>query len=120
MTKQIQEYMAYITAFMKDTHTDEELIRERGLLLKRIELYQHERLIHLLVTLAFAIFFLFSLYMLLTVGGAGIFALTLLFFILLKKYCLCNNISVTILFTPSIEGFDTIHFTSKLASLTNE
>ncbi|MBE6901365.1 MAG: hypothetical protein E7478_02730 [Ruminococcaceae bacterium] len=86
MTKQIREYMEYITAYMKEQHTDEELIRERSLLLKRIELYQHERLIHLLVTLAFAIFFLLSLFMFLSVGGAGLFVLTLLFLILLIPY----------------------------------
>ena len=86
MTKQIREYMEYITAYLKGEHTNEELIHERSLLLKRIELYQHERLIHLLVTLAFAAFFLIALFMFLSIGGAGLFVLTLLFLILLIPY----------------------------------
>lgn len=86
MTKQIQEYMSHITAFMREQHTDEELIRERSLLLKRIELYQHERLIHLLVTLAFAIFFLVSLFMFMSIGGVGLLVLTILFLVLLVPY----------------------------------
>ena len=86
MTKQIQEYMEYITAFMREEHTTEELIAERALLLKRIELYQHERLIHLLVTLAFALLFMLSLFMMMSIGGVGLIILTLLFLVLLIPY----------------------------------
>lgn len=86
MTKQIQEYMSYITAFMKAEHSTEELIAERALLLKRIELYQHERLIHLLVTLAFALLFMLSLLMTMMLGKVGLIILTILFLVLLIPY----------------------------------
>ncbi|MBP1544205.1 MAG: hypothetical protein J6A16_08915 [Oscillospiraceae bacterium] len=86
MTKQIREYLEYIHAFMAGEHTHEEYAAERELLLKRIELFQHERLIHLLVTLAFAVFFLLSLFMFLVKGGAGLMVLALLFLVLLIPY----------------------------------
>lgn len=86
MTKQIREYLAYIRAFMSEEHTNEEYRSERALLLKRIEFYQHERLIHLLVTLAFAIFFLLSLMMFMLVKQAAILVLSALFLLLLIPY----------------------------------
>lgn len=86
MTKQIREYLVYIRNFFDSNHTDDEYIEERKQLLKRIELYQHERLIHLLVTLAFAIFFMLSLFMYLTVQGIGLLILSALFLVLLIPY----------------------------------
>lgn len=86
MTQQIREYMEYLVAFMAQQHEKEELISERARLLKRIKLYQHERLVHLLVTLAFALFFLLSMSLFLAIGGVGLLVLTLLFLVLLIPY----------------------------------
>ena len=86
MTKQISEYLAYIEDFMSAEHTREDYIRERGLLLQRIAFYSHERLVHLLVTLAFAILFMLALFMYLTVHGAGLLILCILILILLVPY----------------------------------
>ena len=86
MTKQIKEYLAYITSFFKDEHTHEEYLMEKQLLLQRIELYQHERLIHLLVMLAFGIFFMLSLFMYMVVQGIGLLILSALFLVLLVPY----------------------------------
>ncbi len=86
MTKQIREYLSYIRAFMAEEHTNEEYRAERALLLKRIEFYQHERLIHLLVTLAFAIFFLLSLLMFMLVKQIPVLVLSALLLILLVPY----------------------------------
>ncbi len=86
MTKQIKEYLAYIRAFMAEEHTNAEYITERALLLKRIEFYQHERLIHLLVTLAFAIFFLLALMMFMLVKQIPVLVLAALLLILLVPY----------------------------------
>lgn len=86
MTKQIREYLTFIRAFMAEEHSNEEYLTERVLLLRRIEFYQHERLIHLLVTLAFAVFFLVSLFMFLVKGGIGLLVLSVLFLILLIPY----------------------------------
>lgn len=56
MTKEIRQYLAFILTLLEqdDPTTDWRRI-ERELLL-RIAFYQHERLIHLLVTIAFAAF----------------------------------------------------------------
>ncbi len=86
MTKQIKEYLAYIALFSEKEHTAEEYAAERALLLQRIALYQHERLIHLLVTLAFALLFMVSLSLTLTQGSIGIYVLTVLFLVLLVPY----------------------------------
>lgn len=86
MTKQIREYLLFMRGFMCSEHSEEELIVQRSLLLKRIQLYQHERLIHLLVTLAFALFFLLSLFMALILKELGILILTGLFLVLLVPY----------------------------------
>ncbi len=86
MTKQIKEYLAYIAKFFESEHKAEEYAAERVLLLQRIELYQHERLIHLLVTLAFALLFMISLAVTLFKGMAGLFILTVLLLALLVPY----------------------------------
>ncbi|MBE6889666.1 MAG: hypothetical protein E7485_06595 [Ruminococcaceae bacterium] len=86
MTKQIREYLMFMREFMSSGHTNDELIAQRSLLLKRIQFYQHERLIHLLVTLAFALFFLLSLFMALILKQLGILVLTGLFLVLLVPY----------------------------------
>lgn len=86
MTKQIREYLEYIRDFIKCEHSAEELSAERKLLLRRISFYQHERLIHLLVTLAFAIMFLMSMSVYLIVQGIGLLILSILFLILLIPY----------------------------------
>ncbi len=86
MTKQIKEYLSYIRLFMSQEHSNEEFCAERSMLLKRIEFYQHERLIHLLVTLGFAIFFLLSLLMYMMNPSLPILLLAVLFLILLVPY----------------------------------
>ena len=86
MTKQIKAYLALLEQFFSVEHENEELLKMRGELLQRIAFYQHERLVHLLVTLFFAVFFLISLALMLTVGGWGPIALTILFLGLLVPY----------------------------------
>ena len=86
MTKQIKEYISYIENFLAANHTDEENAAERELLLRRIGFYQHERIVHLLVTLAFAVFFLLALMMFLLKGGVGLLVLTALFMAMLIPY----------------------------------
>ena len=86
MTKQIKEYLAYIEAWIAQEHSAQEYADERSKMLTRIQLYHHERLIHLLVTLAFEVFFLIDLMMYLLEGGTGLLILTLLFLVLLVPY----------------------------------
>lgn len=86
MTKQIKAYLALLEQFFSVEHETEELLKMRAELLQRIAFYQHERLVHLLVMLFFAVFFLISLALMLTVGGWGPIALTILFLGLLVPY----------------------------------
>ncbi len=86
MTAQIKAYLSYIEEYAATEHSREDNIAERKKLLNRIELYQHERLIHLMVTLAFALLFLISLGIFLTAGGVGVLILTALLLILLIPY----------------------------------
>ena len=86
MTKQIKAYLEYIRAFMAAEHSDDEYLAERPVLLQRIEFYQHERLVHLLVTLAFAIFFLLALMMFMIVEQIAVLVLAVMFLVLLIPY----------------------------------
>ena len=86
MTKQIKAYLALLEQFFSVEHETDELLKMRAELLQRIAFYQHERLVHLLVTLFFAVFFLISLALMLTVGGWGPITLTILFLGLLVPY----------------------------------
>lgn len=86
MTKQIKAYLALLEQFFSVEHENGELLKMRGELLQRIEFYQHERLIHLIVTMSFAVFFLIALALTLTVGGWGAITLTILFLGLLVPY----------------------------------
>ena len=53
MTKQIKEYIKYIDDVIKEKKIDKNIKDD---ILIKIKFYQHERLIYLLVTLAYAIF----------------------------------------------------------------
>lgn len=86
MTKQIKEYLALLEQFFKTEHTPEEYEKFRLRLLQRIKFYQHERLIHLIVTMSFGIFFLIGLSIYLSTKMIGVLILTALFLILLIPY----------------------------------
>lgn len=86
MTKQIKAYLELLEQFFSVEHDNDELLKMRTELLQRIAFYQHERLVHLLVTLFFAVFFLIAFSLMLTVGGWGAAALTVLFLGLLIPY----------------------------------
>ncbi|MDE7363104.1 MAG: hypothetical protein K2N38_14365 [Oscillospiraceae bacterium] len=78
MTKEIRAYLAVLEQFFSVEHSEEELLKFRAELLKRIEFYQHERLIHLIVTMSFAVFFLLSLMMYFGSTQIGLALLTVL------------------------------------------
>ena len=59
MKNEIKEYKEYIKMQAADPDVDKKALAQQ--LLVRIGFYQHERLIHLIVTMSFAIFFLLSL-----------------------------------------------------------
>ena len=86
MTKQIRAYLAVLEEFFSAEHSEEELLKMRAELLQRIAFYQHERLIHLIVTMSFGVFFMLSLIMYLTQGGIGLLLLTVIFLVMLAAY----------------------------------
>lgn len=86
MTKQIRAYLEFLEEFFLDEHTEEELLKMREELLERIRFYRHERLIHLIVTMSFAVFFLLSLIIVYVSHNIAVLALSALFLILLIPY----------------------------------
>ena len=86
MTKQIRAYLAVLEEFFSAEHSEEELLKMRAELLQRIAFYQHERLILLIVTMSFGVFFMLSLIMYLTQGGIGLLLLTVIFLVMLAAY----------------------------------
>lgn len=86
MTKQIREYLVVLEQFFSTEHTAEEYENFRSLLLQRIQFYQHERLIHLIVTMSFGVFFLIALSMYLVTKAIGTLVLAILLLVLLVPY----------------------------------
>lgn len=86
MTKQIRAYLAVLEQFFSAEHPVEELLKMRVELLQRIAFYQHERIVHLIVTMSFGVFFMLSLILYLNIGGAGLLLLTMLFLAMLAAY----------------------------------
>lgn len=82
MKDEIKEYKELILQQAKDPETDKKELAEK--LLVRIGFYQHERLIHLIVTMSFGVFFLLSL--ILAFSNAYFLALSALLLILLVPY----------------------------------
>ena len=79
---EIKEYKEYIKMQAADPDVDKEALAQQ--LLVRIGFYQHERLIHLIVTMSFAIFFLLSL--ILVSINVYFLALSVLLLVLLVPY----------------------------------
>lgn len=82
MKNEIKEYKELILQQAKDPEADKKELAEK--LLVRIGFYQHERLIHLIVTMSFGVFFLLSL--ILAFSNAYFLALSALLLILLVPY----------------------------------
>lgn len=86
MTKQIREYLEQLQLFLDGEHSRDEYVQEMKRLHVRIGFFSHERLVHMFIMLAFAIFFLMTLFMVLIQGSIGIYVLALLFLVLLIPY----------------------------------
>ena len=86
MTKQIREYLALLEQFFSVEHDESELLKMRAELLQRIKFYAHERLVHLIITMSFAVFLLLALLMYFVSKNAGVMALAALLLILLIPY----------------------------------
>ena len=81
----MKEYIEEIDKLLenKKINNRDEIIKEH---LIKIQFYQHERLIHFLVTMLFAIMFLITFLFSLNNISIGLLLLDLLFFVLLVPY----------------------------------
>lgn len=86
MTKQIREYLSLLEQFFSIERDRSELLKMREELLQRIKFYAHERLVHLIITMSFAIFLLLALLMYFVSKNTGVLALAALLLILLVPY----------------------------------
>lgn len=86
MTKQIREYLELLEQFFSVSHSDEETLKMKAELLQRIAFYSHERLVHLIITMFFAVFFLLALLMCLLTKNAGLAVLAILLLVMLAAY----------------------------------
>lgn len=88
MEKRIKEYLKTIDELIakldkESAPSTPEMLNSH---LVQISFFQHERLVHLIVTVLFAIMEMLSLIMAVTAGGIGPIALTLAILILLVPY----------------------------------
>ena len=83
MKKEISAYMDFVRLQIKGKNVTNEFLE---MLLTRIKFYQHERLIHLIVTMTFAIMTVISFFMLVTEGTAAAVLLSVLFLCLTVPY----------------------------------
>lgn len=82
MKKEIKVYIEELSQKAAEPDTDKTELAKQ--LLIRIGFYQHERLIHLIVTMSFAVFFLLSILM--SLQNPAFWALSALLLILLVPY----------------------------------
>lgn len=83
MKKEISEYLDYVKIKLKDEKITKEFLE---MFLTRIKFYQHERLIHLIVTMTFAIMTVISVFMLVFGAETAGVLLSLLFLCLTIPY----------------------------------
>lgn len=83
MKKEISAYMEFVKKQLESGNITAEFIEK---LLIRIQFYQHERLVHLIVTMTFAVMTVLSVVMLITTGEISAALLTALFLGLVIPY----------------------------------
>ena len=86
MEKRLKHYLDFYKKTSEQNMSPEEAKKTAGELLIQIGFFQHERLIHLIVTVLFAILTVITLFTCLIVMQPVLFALELLFLVLLVPY----------------------------------
>lgn len=84
MKNEIKEYLTYITDIVNNKKDVTEELKQE--LFIRIGFYQHERLVHLIVTMTFAVMTVLSFVILMLKGGMGALLLSVLFLALVIPY----------------------------------
>lgn len=86
MEKRLKNYISYVNRYIDESHSLDETNSFLKDLLIQISFFQHERLIHLLVTITFALLTFASVILCLFVPSLFIYILALLFIVLLIPY----------------------------------
>jgi hypothetical protein len=86
MEKRLKNYLKYMEEINGASRTEEEYQKLRAELLVQIQFFQHERLVHLIVTVTFALLTMLSLLGCFLVETPGMMVLMLLFLVLLIPY----------------------------------
>lgn len=86
MKKKLYDYIAYLETLDFSDMTSEQKKKEKADLLTYIGFFQHERLIHLIVTVSFALLTVLMFFACLTWPCIPIYLITLLILILLIPY----------------------------------
>jgi len=89
MKRYIQEYMEIISTFIKDEMPTASIERKQEVLaefLTKIQFFQHERLIHLIVTVLFAALEMSAIYICMISPSITSIVLSVMFLVLLVPY----------------------------------
>lgn len=86
MEKRLKRYLAWMEQLSKEKLSDEKKKEIQQDMLVQIQFFQHERLIHLIVTVTFAILTMLSVLASLLLTQIGLLILTVLLVILLVPY----------------------------------
>ena len=86
MERRLKNYIAYMESLVNNEMSEEERERARRELLTNISFFQHERLVHLLVTLAFTFLLAFAIWGCVTIGQISFFIFFFLVLVLLIPY----------------------------------
>ena len=86
MEKRLKNYIAYMGALAEENFSTKEEKKVRRELMAQIQFFQHERLVHLFVTGAFAILTMLAVLRFVLSEKIGMLVLTVLFLLLLVPY----------------------------------
>lgn len=86
MEKRLKEYLAKMEQFSMEGLSKEKKERARQEMLVQIQFFQHERLIHLIVTVTFALLTVISVLGFVATTQIGLLLLTIMLLVLLVPY----------------------------------
>ena len=86
MRKRMLEYIALVVKYLSESGTPESDVRMLEDMLRQIAFFQHERLIHLLVTLLFGLLFVLTMLYAAAFPSFAMFGLSLVILVLLVPY----------------------------------
>ena len=86
MEKRLLQYLQVMKEVKADALSEEERLKLAEKMLVQIQFFQHERLIHLIVTVTFAILTVLSIFAFLALEQIGLLALCILLLVLLVPY----------------------------------